>query len=251
MTAFLAFLTFFKGDPSWGPRYLTPVFALAWLFAPAAAIRLRRPVVVAILMLGALVQVLGLSVDAQRLHLRACIPFDYYRHDAWLSFVPDVSHLLQRPAEIWEIISSNERATEFSPGPTPTYAPTLPSGAPAVTASTLGLLAPWPHTMAPVSSAAAAPLRAPVHLRTQYQTAVKRYQVFASLRPWWISQTYLSPAERPVGLMPTVAILLGLGGAGFALIVLGLRLHCGTAPRGNPSRNLVPDPPTKTELPAT
>ena len=30
---FLSFLTFFNGDPAWGPRYLTPVFALLWLFA--------------------------------------------------------------------------------------------------------------------------------------------------------------------------------------------------------------------------
>ena len=28
-------LTFFKGDPAWGPRYLTPVFAVLWIMAPA------------------------------------------------------------------------------------------------------------------------------------------------------------------------------------------------------------------------
>src|SRR5438128_11421796 len=30
-------LIFFKGDIGWGPRYLTPVFALLWLYAPAGA----------------------------------------------------------------------------------------------------------------------------------------------------------------------------------------------------------------------
>ena len=34
---FISFLTFFKGDLTWGPRYLTPIFALFWLFAPAGA----------------------------------------------------------------------------------------------------------------------------------------------------------------------------------------------------------------------
>ncbi|HEX7449130.1 MAG TPA: hypothetical protein VF306_16370, partial [Pirellulales bacterium] len=34
---FIATMTFFAGDPNWGPRYLTPVFGVLWLFVPAGA----------------------------------------------------------------------------------------------------------------------------------------------------------------------------------------------------------------------
>ena len=39
---FISSLTFFKGDPAWGPRYLTPVFAVLWIFAPAGSRHVRR-----------------------------------------------------------------------------------------------------------------------------------------------------------------------------------------------------------------
>ena len=42
---FISSLTFFKGDPAWGPRYLTPIFAVLWLFAPAGSRLLRKWVV--------------------------------------------------------------------------------------------------------------------------------------------------------------------------------------------------------------
>src|SRR5262249_25613058 len=74
---FLCFLTFFKGEPCWGPRYLTPVLALWWLFVPADLARLRRPSVRWLLGLGLLVQLLALSVDPQRLLLRLPLPFTY------------------------------------------------------------------------------------------------------------------------------------------------------------------------------
>ena len=40
-TVFLCFLTFFKGEPCWGPRYMTPVFALCWVFVPAGCATVR------------------------------------------------------------------------------------------------------------------------------------------------------------------------------------------------------------------
>src|SRR5262249_13153615 len=94
-TGFLSLLLFFKGDPCWGPRYLTPVFALAWVFVPAAVAALRRRLVVGLLVLGGLVQVLGLSLDPQRLFLRQALPFNYYVEDPWLGFHPATAHLLQ------------------------------------------------------------------------------------------------------------------------------------------------------------
>ena len=53
---FISSLTFFKGDPAWGPRYLTPIFAVLWIFAPAGAHLLRKWVVVTLLGLGVVVQ---------------------------------------------------------------------------------------------------------------------------------------------------------------------------------------------------
>ena len=54
---FICSLTFFKGDTSWGPRYLTPVFAVLWIMAPAGFRLMRRWVTVALLAAGVLVQV--------------------------------------------------------------------------------------------------------------------------------------------------------------------------------------------------
>ncbi len=59
---FISFLTFFKGDPAWGPRDLTPIFAVLWILAPAGSGRLRRVPLVALLVLGLVVQLGALSV---------------------------------------------------------------------------------------------------------------------------------------------------------------------------------------------
>jgi hypothetical protein len=218
--AFLCCLTFFKGDPCWGPRYLTPVFALWWLFVPAAVAVMRRAVIVAVLALGCVVQLLALSVDPQRLYMELGLPPNYYVEDPWLGLDPAVSHVLQRAREIRTILSTPERAAEFSPGPTPTYAPTLPSGFPVVITSTAGLLVS-PAGPSPLAAAAALPLRSPVHGRAHLQAAVRHYHVFASLRPWWISQQYLPPAERPVDLPRTLLLLAVVGTLGLGLMVAG------------------------------
>ena len=55
---FISLLTFFKGDTAWGPRYLTPIFAVLWLFAPAGCRILRKWMVVVALGLGLLVQIM-------------------------------------------------------------------------------------------------------------------------------------------------------------------------------------------------
>jgi hypothetical protein len=219
-TVFLSYLTFFKGEPSWGPRYLTPLFALAWVFVPAAAGTMWRPLLASLLALGCLIQVLALSVDPQRLYLEQGIPFTYYYEAPWLGFDPTVSHLWQRPREIRDILARQERAPEYLPGPLPTYAPTGRSGGPVVTISTIGLLVPTTE-LAPISAAAALPLRAPVHLKAQEQAAVRQYHIFASLRPWWIGQQYLEPAQRPVDLTATAALLMVLLIGGGVLIAHG------------------------------
>src|SRR5262249_34599276 len=71
---FICSMIIFKGDLSWGPRYLTPVFAVLWVFVPAAASVCSRPFTGFLLGLGALVQVLGLSVDYHRLYAELSFP---------------------------------------------------------------------------------------------------------------------------------------------------------------------------------
>jgi hypothetical protein len=217
---FVSWLTFFKGEPCWGPRYLTPVFALWWVFVPAAAAHLWRLPAVLVLALGAIVQLLALSVDPQRLFLQLGITERYYVEQPWLGFHPSVSHLLQRPREIREVVACPTRSPEYTPGPTPTYGPTLPSGYPVVVASTVGLSAA-PPGFGPLSAAAALPMRTPVHNRAHSQAAVRQYHVFAALRPWWLSQQYLTPAERPVDLPGTLLLLAGLGAAGLVVMAAG------------------------------
>ena len=74
--AFFSILTFYKGGVCWGPRYLTPLFALLWLFAPDGVAVLGRPIARLLLAAGVGVQLLGLAVVPERLYLngncRAC-----------------------------------------------------------------------------------------------------------------------------------------------------------------------------------
>ena len=120
---FISFVAFYKGDPCWGPRYLTPMLALWWLWAPAGAARLGRRLVVLVLVLGVVVQLLALSVDPQRLHLERALPSATYSQPGWLHFEPALSHLLNRPREIGEILTSgHERSAAYSPAPSPTFA---------------------------------------------------------------------------------------------------------------------------------
>jgi hypothetical protein len=186
---FLSFVAYYKGDPAWGPRYLTPMLALWWLWAPAGAARLGRRLTVLLLSLGAAVQLLGLSVDPQRLHLERGLPCAAYSQPGWLHFKPAYSHLLNRPREIGEILAAGHgRAGAYTPAPSPTFA-------------TPGI-------------------------SSRIQEAVWDYHVFASLRPWWVQQ-YLSPEERPVDLSRTVLFLLTAASGGLALMLLGRRLLAG------------------------
>jgi hypothetical protein len=183
---FIASITFFTGDPAWGPRYLTPVFALWWVFVPVGAAcfvpRLSRLV----LGLGVVVQVLALSVDPHRLYIERGLPSAFYQPAPWLYFHPAISHLLHRPREIVEVVSPRRPPSEeFTPSPEPTFAfPVI-----------------HPLTSTPPES-------------------IQRYHILNSLRPWWVSQWYLTPQERPVDLVAALALL---GGTVLASVLL-LRL---------------------------
>jgi hypothetical protein len=226
-TLFISFLTFFKGDPAWGPRYLTPVFAVWWFFVPRALEKVRLPRVKKLLAAGCVVQLLALSVDPQRLFLVVPCPFNYYTVAPWLGFHPSLSHLLQRPREIAQIIRhSGEPAQLYSPAPLATYATTLPRLPPHVVASTVGVMG-LPEGMSPlVTAPATLVMGSTAQLRVTFPMALHNYHVFASWRPWLLSQQYLAPEDRPVNLLTTLAVLVGVTLAGLGLLGVGLR-RCG------------------------
>jgi hypothetical protein len=231
-TLFLSFLTFFKGEPCWGPRYLTPMFALWWIFVPTAAAAMRRSFVVLLLGLGVLVQLLALSVDPQRLLLAKAIPFNYYQYDRHLHFHPELSHLLQRPREIRDILGRQRRAPYYTTAPYATYATKVPSVYPVVLTSALGH-GTLPMPLRPLTMTTAFQ-QSTMHGPVQYLEAVERYHVFASFRPWWLSQLYLTPEERPVDMARTLLLLLAVGSLGLGLMVVAGR--AGSFRRGSQDR---------------
>jgi hypothetical protein len=185
---FLASLSFFKGDPCWGPRYLTPWFAVLWLFAPAGAGRMRSRPTGLLLGLGVVVQMLGLSVDPHRLYVERDIGSGFGRAEPWLYFNLSLSHLPNRPREIIEIAENTEAAEAYSPALAPTFA-------------------------FPVLDRPYLPYRGP--------EAVRQFRVLNSYRPWWCSMTFLAPEDRPVNLGETAAVLLGMLGTGLLLLGVG------------------------------
>lgn len=212
---FISFLTFFTGDPAWGPRYLTPIFALCWLFVSTGAAALGARPTRLLLALGIVVQLLGLSVDQHRLYLGRNLPSAFYYHiSPWLYFDPAVAQLLNRPREIREILQADgSRTVAFTPAPEPTFAVPviefIDCAEPTMTTSAVGL----------VPGAFGGGLTAPAMFLTRPQredrsAAIPRYHVFHAFRPWWASQGYLAAAERPVDCGATAALLLALAAAG-------------------------------------
>jgi len=185
---FISFLRTFKGEWSWGPRYLTPVFALLWIFVPAGAMCLSRTVVTVILVLGLLVQIAGLSVDPFRLYIERGFSAAFYLDRPWINFDPRISHLPNRPREIAEILmTKGQGAQEFSPARSPTF------------------------------------FFKASDFEPKGRQAIARYGVLSSFRPWWISQQRVPPSLRPVALSKAVSFLLGSALAGLILSVVGWR----------------------------
>jgi hypothetical protein len=185
---FLSCLTFFKGDPSWGPRYLTPVFAVLWIFAPAGARLVKRWVVAAALILGLLIQLGALSIDYHRLYVERGMSSAFFVSNPYLHFHPALSHLLHRPREILEALRTlGEPAECFTPAPTPTFAfPVL-------------------------------------DFMERGPDSVRKYQVLKGFRFWWSSFPMLDGPSRPIEAARTVMLLALVAGAGLVLQYAGLR----------------------------
>ena len=181
-------LTFFKGDPAWGPRYLTPIFAVLWIFAPDGSRFLRKWLVVTMLGLGLLVQISALCIDPHRLYIEQSLPSAFYISSPELYFNPAISHLVNRPREIVEVLASQgDRAERYSPSPTPTFA-------------------------FPV-----------IDFVEKGPAAVRKYHVLNGFRFWWASFSYLDPLSRPVNVRQTVLLLGILAVTGLVLQRIGTR----------------------------
>jgi hypothetical protein len=187
---FLCCLTFFAGDPTWGPRYLTPVFGVLWLFAPAGAASLWPGFRKFLLGAGVFVQLLALGVDPHRLYIqRHLTAAFYYDLSPWLYGDSAVSHLLNRPREIAEVLNPDRPASAaFTPAPSPTFA-------------------------FPVIN----------RIYDEGPAAIHKYHVLNSLRPWWASQWHLAPDDRPVDLLGTLLLLTGTALAGLGLMAVAVR----------------------------
>jgi hypothetical protein len=185
---FISSLTFFKGDPTWGPRYLTPIFAVLWIFAPAGSGHVRRWAVVTALGLSLAVQLSAVCVDPHRLYVERGLPSAFYVSAPQLYFHPGISHLINRPREIAAILSNRDsRAECYTPSLSPTFAFPV-----------LDFVEKGPD-------------------------AVRKYQVLSGFRFWWASFQYLDPHSRPIELRASVACLTLAATAGFMMQFLGLR----------------------------
>jgi hypothetical protein len=184
---FISSLTFFKGDPAWGPRYLTPIFAVLWIFAPASSRFLRKWMVVTILGLGLLIQINALCIDPHRLYIEHGLPSAFYVSAPDLYFNPSISHLINRPREIVDVLShQGDKAECYSPSPTPTF------------------------TFPVIDSVEKGP------------AAIRKYHILKGFRFWWTSFQYLDPLSRPVDLKRTVGFLIILAVTGLILQAFGI-----------------------------
>ena len=185
---FIASLSFFKGDPAWGPRYLTSLYAALWLFAPDGARRFRLRETVVLLTLGFVVQILALSVDPERLPLERKLPTTFGAYYPGLYFDAGLAGLLNRPREIVEIWRlRNQRVERFSWSDPATAGPQI------VTREELE--------------------SDPIH----------RFGRFTTFRPWWTSYQYMPDHERPVSLPWTATVLAVALLGGIGLVRAGTR----------------------------
>lgn len=187
---FICSLSYFKGDPAWGPRYLTPDFAVLWILAPWGFHQFRRRrLVIGLLAAGLLVQVGALAVDPYRIYLKNGLLMPFYVTSPELYFHPALSHLLNRPLEIAEILSPHDRSSiYFSP-------PDRPGFYSVVFLDSLGRLFSRDTDAA----------------------------VLDSLRPWWASLRAFDAGKRPVDVSKTVGLFLSLALTGATLMAVSSR----------------------------
>lgn len=188
--AFLAFIgsiRFFSGEPAWGPRYLTPVFALFWIFVPAGAARLRWPIAGSLLAVSFLFQVAGLSVDTMRFFSGENeLAAEGFVKNPWTYFRFDRSQLVARSRQLYELTTyDGPPARSFSPAKKPS----------------LPLIA---------------------YRKVNEPLSATNHHVLGTFRPWWCAYPYLAVDERPVDLQFAVKLLLIAAEIGLGVVLLSL-----------------------------
>jgi hypothetical protein len=183
---FVSSLRFFGSDWAWGPRYLVPLlplWALAFPFVEATT--MRRSIVRMVVVLGLLVQVMGVSVDCQRFFFERALPDHFWINDPWFYFRE--SALLARPGEI--AVSLRDGV----PGAARSFAPN-----------------PYPKALTYTIFGNARRELSPVWMR--------QFRVFYLPRPWPLWMRFVPPDRRPVRWGPVVLGMLGVGLLGATLV---------------------------------
>lgn len=219
--AFLLFVSsirFFSGEPGWGPRYLTPVFAILWLLVPVGAARIGKVASALLLAMSLAVQIAGLSVDTMRFFSGDReAEASRFLVDPWLYFDLAWSQLLTRPGQVAEIATyDGPAATAFCPAPEPT----LPWY--------VFVLGSWQasadvHDVSCSTASGGPDVSNPVARLREYARSRKPLDprtchVINSFRPWWAAYRYLPPGEVPVSLDRTANLLLLTAAAGLMLL---------------------------------
>ena len=233
---FICFLPFFKGEPTWGPRYLTPVFALAWIFVPAAVAVHGRLFVNTVLGAGVVVQLLALSTDPQRLFFETPLPINYYNSHPWFGFHPAFSHLLQRPGEIIRTLSPRERAERYTTAPVPTHAGRFVTPLLVNLPSSVGLMSAPQGIGSPIAFMWDFQFGSGLRAQVMFRDAYLRNHIMSSFRPWWASQWYLPEDQRPVDMVRTLLLLLVLSVLGLGVMIGSVKaISCPVAEIDRPS----------------
>jgi hypothetical protein len=148
---------------------------------------MRRGRVWLLLSAGLIVQILALSMDPLRMYFDRGVPSFYTEVYPELRFDMNLSHLLQRPREIWEAVTAPP-APEFSPAAIPTA------------------IAPFQVTLT----------------REAMRAAGQRFQIYRGLRFWWASFPTLPPDQRPLPLGQTAMVFGIATGLGLGVLAIGL-----------------------------
>jgi hypothetical protein len=195
--ALISSLSFFGGDWGWGPRYLAttlPLISLGFPFATARS-RMRKAAFSLLVVAGACVQLLALSVDHHRFFYDRSLPRFFWYVEPTYYFTH--SALFARPGELLQTLREGvpPEATTFRPGP---YSSRL----------TYAVFGGWGSP--------------PPKLNEQAEW-MRHYSVFWLPRPWPFWMRSIPPADRPVDLSQAMVAVATIGVAGLLLIAWGAR----------------------------
>jgi len=223
-------LSFVAGDWCWGPRYLLPILPLMGLALPFIPFRIRSLPVVALLSIGILVQLMGISTETYRFFYNQQFnPF--FWQDQWVYF--RVSQLASRPGEIIESIRTRDVQRPLiicNPPGEATYAP-FDAARDAnkkrkPKRPNLKHKGPTPTGWANLLQMADAKYQENVKKTTDQDIRPrefqKRFKLFYLPRPWWGWINAVPPEQRPFDprLIGTFSLLVCALGSGMLLFLL-------------------------------